>query len=133
MLHRFMEASEKRHDETNAMIMEHQNLMRDQQALLRNHQALIQNIEAQLGQLTTLVNEKLSPKVTEKKPQPHVMVTETEGIPSLISLKHLKSIHINLDQSRRSQNSKEFFLLKHRTHGVSIQGSQRGVSLIRKF
>ncbi|XP_023735567.1 uncharacterized protein LOC111883470 [Lactuca sativa] len=62
MLTRFTEASEKRNDETNAVIRDQQILMRDQQALLRNHQASIQNIEAQLRQLTTLVNERLSPQ-----------------------------------------------------------------------
>ena len=42
--HRFMEASKKRHDTTNANAI--------------NHQASIKNIETQLGQLTTLFNER---------------------------------------------------------------------------
>ncbi|XP_023747470.1 uncharacterized protein LOC111895625 [Lactuca sativa] len=96
MLHRFIEASEKRYDETNAVIREHQNLMRDQQALLMNHQASIENIEAQLGQLTTLVNEKLSPKITEKKPQPHVMVIETKED---TIFEFLEALEVDLHQS----------------------------------
>ena len=52
--------------------------MRDQQALLRNHQSSIENIKAQLGQLTTLVNERLSTKMSDKKPQPQVMVIDIE-------------------------------------------------------
>ena len=61
-----------------AVIREHQNIMKELQALLRNHQASIQNIEVQLGQLTTFVQEKLSPKIPEKKPQSHVMIIKTE-------------------------------------------------------
>ena len=73
-----MEASKKRHDETDATIRDQHVLMRDQQAFLRNHQSSIQNIEAQLGQLTTLVNERLSPQIPDKKPQPHVMAMDTK-------------------------------------------------------
>ena len=39
---------------------------------------LFHNLEAQLGQLTTLVNEKLSPHFSEKKTQSHAMMIETE-------------------------------------------------------
>ena len=73
-LHRFMEVSKKRYVEKDAVIREDQNIMKEQQALLRSDQALIQNIEVQLGQLTTLVQDKLSPKIPEKKPQSQVMV-----------------------------------------------------------
>lgn len=45
---------------------------------MRNHQASIKNIEAQLGQLTTLVNEQLPPKIPDNKPQPHVVAISTE-------------------------------------------------------
>lgn len=41
MLARFMEASEKRHDENDVVIRDQQLLMRDQQVLLRNHQTLM--------------------------------------------------------------------------------------------
>ena len=78
MLTRSMEASEKHHDENDALIRDQQALMRDQQALLRNHQASIKNIEAQLSQLTTLVNERLPPPIPDNKPPPHVMAITTE-------------------------------------------------------
>lgn len=68
MLRRFIEASEKRHDEIDAeirdqmiMMKDQQAMMSEQQALLGNHQAQNKNIEAQLRQLTNLVNERLSP------------------------------------------------------------------------
>src|SRR4051794_2382515 len=64
--------------EKQSMMKEHQAMMIDQQASLRNHQASIHNLEAQLGQLTTLENEKLSPRFPEKKTQSHVMMIETE-------------------------------------------------------
>lgn len=72
-----MEASEKRHDQTNTTIRDHQALMRDQQSLPRNHQASIWNIKSQLGQLTTLVNEWLSQQIPNKKPQPHDIIVDT--------------------------------------------------------
>ncbi|XP_023747601.1 uncharacterized protein LOC111895768 [Lactuca sativa] len=52
--------------------------MIDQKASLRNHQASIQNLEVQVGQLTTLMSNKLSSQFPEKKAQPHVMVIDTE-------------------------------------------------------
>lgn len=62
--HRFMEASEKKHDTTDANV--------------RNHQASIKIMETQLRQLTTLVNERLPLKNQDPKPQPHVMAIYTE-------------------------------------------------------
>ncbi|XP_023734919.1 uncharacterized protein LOC111882785 [Lactuca sativa] len=78
VLARFTEDSEKMHDETDAVIRGHQNIMKEKEALLRNHQASIHNIEVQLGQLTTLVQDKLSPKIPKKKPHSQVMMIETE-------------------------------------------------------
>ena len=59
VLHRFMKASEKRHDAIDPN--------------MRNHQASITNIETQLGKLTTLVNERLPPRNQDQKSLPHVM------------------------------------------------------------
>ncbi|XP_023730241.1 uncharacterized protein LOC111877974 [Lactuca sativa] len=82
---KFMEASEKRHEATDAAINEqrtlvknHHALMVEQQALIKNQQASINNLEVQLGQLATLVHEKLSPKNPETKTQSHVMAIDTE-------------------------------------------------------
>ena len=55
VLNRFMEASKKRHDAIDSSV--------------KNHQASIKNIETQLGQLTTLVNERLPPKNPNQRPQ----------------------------------------------------------------
>lgn len=63
-MNRFMEASEKRHDDTNAT--------------LRNQQASISNIETRVEQLTKLVHERLILSKSELKPQPHVMEISTE-------------------------------------------------------
>ena len=53
--------------------------MIDQQVSLRNRQALIHNLEAQVGQLTTLVNEKFSLQFPEKKKtRSHVMLIDIE-------------------------------------------------------
>nr|KAJ0195910.1 hypothetical protein LSAT_V11C700375850 [Lactuca sativa] len=80
-----MEASERRHEDTNVVLKEHMNMMKEQhkmmiaqQASLRNHQASIQSLEVQVGQLTTLVNNKLSSQFPEKKVQSHVMAIDTE-------------------------------------------------------
>lgn len=64
MLNRFMEASEKRHDATNATI--------------RNQQVSIQDIKTQLGHLTKLVNEWLLAKNSNLKPQLHIMEISTK-------------------------------------------------------
>ncbi|XP_023771140.1 uncharacterized protein LOC111919779 [Lactuca sativa] len=81
MLTRFVSASEKRHDESDAairdqkkMMKEHQTMMMDQQSLLRNQQASILNIEKQLGQLAKQFNERTPcglPSDTEKKSKRH--------------------------------------------------------------
>ncbi|KAL7593720.1 uncharacterized protein LOC111911455 [Lactuca sativa] len=80
-----MEASEKRHDDTDAVLKEHMKMMKeqqtmmiDQQASLRNHQASIHNLEVQIGQLTTLVSNKLSSQFPEKNAKSHVMMIDTE-------------------------------------------------------
>ncbi|XP_023746643.1 uncharacterized protein LOC111894774 [Lactuca sativa] len=80
-----MEASEKRNDDTDAVLKKHMNMMKEQhkmminqQATLRNHQASIHNIEVQVGQLTTLVSNKLSSQFPEKNAQVHIMMIETE-------------------------------------------------------
>ncbi|XP_052623636.1 uncharacterized protein LOC128128938 [Lactuca sativa] len=85
MLMKFMEASEKRHDVTDTAMKEQRTIMKnhhammiDQQALIKNQQASINNLEVQLGQLTTLVNEKMVPKNPEKKTQSHVIAIDTE-------------------------------------------------------
>lgn len=58
MWNRFMEASEKMHDAIDST--------------LRNQQASIADAETQVGQLTQLVHERLIPKKSNPKPQPHV-------------------------------------------------------------
>ncbi|XP_023728212.1 uncharacterized protein LOC111875917 [Lactuca sativa] len=64
VLMKFMEASEKRDDDTDAVLKEHMKMMKeqqtmmiDQEASLRNHQASIHNLEVQIGRLTTSHHE----------------------------------------------------------------------------
>ena len=83
--------------------------MRDKQSLLRNHQASFQNIEAQLGKLTTLVNERLSPQVLDKKPQPHVMAIETEEDTIAEFLEALEKEPIQLEPWQKKSEVKEKF------------------------
>ena len=85
MLIKFMEALEKRHkatdpaiDEQRTLMKNHHAMMVEQQALIKNQQASINNLEVQLGQLTTLVHEKLSPKNPENKTQYHIMAIDIE-------------------------------------------------------
>ncbi|KAL7605584.1 hypothetical protein Lser_V15G18945 [Lactuca serriola] len=90
MLTRFVSASEKRHDESDAairdqqkMMKEHQTMMMDQQALLWNQQASILNIEKQLGQLAKQFNERTPgglPSDTEKNPKgAHINIVTTRS------------------------------------------------------
>ncbi|KAL7584927.1 hypothetical protein Lser_V15G44247 [Lactuca serriola] len=61
-----------------SIMKNHHEMMIDQQALIKNQQASINNLEVQLGQLTTLVNEKMFPKNPENKTHSHVMAIDIE-------------------------------------------------------
>ncbi|XP_023747688.1 uncharacterized protein LOC111895867 [Lactuca sativa] len=75
---------------------EQQTMMIEQQASLRNHQPSIHNLEVQIGQLTTLVSNKLSSQFHENNSQPHVMMIETKE--KAIS-KFLKALEVEPKQS----------------------------------
>ncbi|XP_023741787.1 uncharacterized protein LOC111889862 [Lactuca sativa] len=117
MLMKFMEASEKRHeatdsaiDEQRTLIKNHHAMMIEQQTLIKNQQASINNLEIELGQLTILVHEKMSPKIPEKKIQSHVMAigTEEETISEFLEA-------LEVEQKQPDPKSKKPKLENHNT------------------
>ena len=117
---KFMEASEKRHDATDSAIME-------QQTFMKNQQASIHNLEVQLGQLATLVHEKLSPKNPEVKAQSHVMAIDTEEDTISEFLEALEEE----PQHPKNQGSKMEKVLNQARHDVALLWPRRGACLIK--
>lgn len=99
MLARFLESSEKRHSATDIAL-------RDQQATLCNQQAYIMNIEMQVGQLSGLLQERLSgllPSNTKITPKAHVLAIATDKEGKYVPLVLLESNKKHSDKYLKEQ------------------------------
>ncbi|XP_023760786.1 uncharacterized protein LOC111909226 [Lactuca sativa] len=111
MLTRFMEASERRHDDINAVLKEHMNMMKeqhkmmiDQQASLRNNQESIHSLEVQVGQLTTLFLEALEVEPKQPDPKPKKPKLENEESTEIPSSRRESAMHTSWARSEQKNS-----------------------------
>ncbi|XP_023739500.1 uncharacterized protein LOC111887560 [Lactuca sativa] len=129
MLTRFVAAFEKRHNDTDCVIKDQQNMLRvhqimmkDQRALLRNQQASILNIEKQLRQLAQQVNERQPrglPSNTEKNPriaQVNAITTNSKKI--FTSLSPIQKEESKPVQGKEEKSRKSHITTLTRTTGL---------------